>query len=208
EVQSASVFARDIKLGNIALRSPEFFVRREADGSLNWASVVPKGEKEQTTTSQPSQEATQSHANDESLKLRIEEVRIDDGQIHFADAAAPTPFKTDITDLLVVFRKFALPQADPATLEVSFGTKFGESLKHAATLFVSPLKIDGSLEVNGVKPKNYSPYYASSVGFDVQEGRFALSTRFLAAQNGTVDATISGLQASLNKLRLRMRGAN
>ncbi len=41
-VQSATVFARDVSLGNVVLQKPEVFVRRERDGSLNWMSVVPK----------------------------------------------------------------------------------------------------------------------------------------------------------------------
>jgi len=208
EVQSAIVFARDVKLGNVVLSSPEVFVRREHDGTLNWMSVVPKGEQVGTGSQPPQEQETARSETDQPMKLQVEEVRVEQGQIHFADDAAPKPFKTDIADLLVVFRKFALPQVDPATLEVSFGTKFGESFKHAATLLVSPLNIDGSFELNGVKPKNYSPYYAPAVRFDVEEGTLDLSSRFRAAQTGkTVDATISGLQASLSKLRLRKRGA-
>jgi hypothetical protein len=40
-VESATVFARDVKLGNILLQSPELYLRRERNGSLNWMSVVP-----------------------------------------------------------------------------------------------------------------------------------------------------------------------
>ncbi len=207
-VQSAAVFARDVKLGNVVLRSPEVFVRREHDGTLNWVSVVPKREQAGTGSQPPQEQEAARDETDQPMKLRVEEVRVENGQIHFADDAAPKLFKTDIADLLVVFRKFALPQVDPATLEVSFGTKFGESFKHTSMLFASPLNIDGSLEVSGVKPKNYSPYYAPLVRFDVEEGTLDLSTRFRAAQTGkTVNATISGLQASLSKLRLRKRGA-
>ncbi len=143
------------------------------------------------------------------MKLQVEEVRVEQGQIHFADDAAPKPFKTDIEDLLVVLRKFALPQVDPATLEVAFGTKFGESFKHAATLLVSPLNVDGSLELNGVKPKNYSPYYAHS-GPLRRRGRHAEPVHAVSRGAGwakRLGATISGLEASLSKLRLRKRGA-
>ena len=206
-VESATVFARDIKLGNVLLRNPEVFVRRERDGSLNWMSIVPKA-GHNGNDSQPKETAVEHNASDPQMKLQLAEARVEQGKIHFADEGAPKPFKTDIEGLLVVLQKFALPQVDPATLEVAFGTTFGESIKYASTLFVSPLNVDGNLEVSGVKPKNYSPYYAHLVRFDVEDGTLNLSTRFRATQAGQeISAVVTGLDASLSKLRLRKRGA-
>ncbi len=206
-VQSATVFARDISLGNVVLQSPEVFVRRERDGSLNWMTVVPKAGPA-GNDSQPKEVAPEHNADEPQLKLQIAEARVEQGTVHFADEAAPKPFKTDIEGLLVALRKFALPQVDPATLEAALGTKFGENVKYTSTLFVSPLNVDGDLEVSGVKPKNYAPYYAHLVRFDVEDGTFNLSTRFRATQAGQdISAAVTGLDASLSKLRLRKRGA-
>ena len=204
-VESATVFARDVRLGNILVRAPEAFVRRERDGSLNWMHALPKGMNE--APGPRPQEAAESPATEQPVHLHVEEVRLEQGQIHLDDEAAPKPFKTDIQGLLVVLRKFALPQVDPAALEVEFGTGFGESVKHAGMLLASPFSLDGSLEVKGVKPRNYAAYYANSVRFDIEDGALSLSTRLRAAQTGqSFAAAVSGLQASLDKLRLRKRG--
>ena len=56
-VQSAFVFRREAALGNVVLRSPELFVRREHDGSLNWMSVVPAP---QSTGSAPNEPAAET----------------------------------------------------------------------------------------------------------------------------------------------------
>jgi len=203
-VEPTTVFARDVKLGNILLRAPEVFVRRERNGSLNWMHALPEGTNEGPAP-QP-QETAQSSANEPPLHLHVEEVRLEQGQIHLDDEAAPKPFKTDIQGLLVVLRKFAFPQVDPAALEVEFGTGFGESVKHAGMLLAAPFSIDGSLEVKGVKPKNYAAYYANLLRFDIEDGTLSLSTRLRAAQTGqSFAASVSGLQASLDKLRLRKR---
>jgi hypothetical protein len=206
-VESATVFARDVKLGNVLLRNPEVFVRRERDGSLNWMTVVPKA-GHNGSDSPPNETATDREGSEPQMKLRLEEARIEQGKVHFADEAAPKLFKTDIEGLLVALRKFALPQVDPATLEVALGTAFGESIKTASTLFISPLNVDGNLEVTGVKPRNYSAYYGHLVRFDIEDGTLNLSTRFRAAQTGQdISAAVVGLDASLSKLRLRKRGA-
>ena len=206
-VQSAIVFARDISLGNVVLQSPEVFVRRERDGSINWMTVVPKSGPN-GSSAEAEAAASEGSTSGPQLKLQIEEVRIEQGTVHFSDEAAPKPFKTDIEGLLVSLRKFALPQIDPATLDAALGTKFGESVKYASTLFLSPLNVDGTLEINGIRPKNYAPYYAHLVRFDIEDGIFNLSTRFRAAQaDQEISAAVTGLDASLSKLRLRKRGA-
>ncbi len=204
-VESATVFARDVKLGSILVLGPEVFLRRERDGSLNWMGILPK------QSEPPPDAASAKPAEDgapQPLKLQVAEVKVEQGQVHFSDDAVAKPFKTDIEDLQVVLKKFALPQTEPASVELAFNTKFGESVKHASTLFVSPLNLDGNLEVTGVKPRNYAPYYGHLVLFDVEEGTLDLSARFRASQAGEkLSAAVSGLDTSLTKLRLRKRGA-
>ncbi|HYL17127.1 MAG TPA: DUF748 domain-containing protein, partial [Burkholderiales bacterium] len=105
------------------------------------------------------------------LKFAVAEVKLEKGQVHFEDAATPKPFKTDIQNIQASVQKFALPQTEPALVELAFDTRFGESVKHASTLFVAPLNVDGSLEVAGVKPRNYAPYYSQSVLSTSKTGR-------------------------------------
>src|SRR5262249_36486985 len=75
-------------------------------------------------------------------------------------------------------------------------------------VFASPLSVDGSLEIKGVKPKNYSAYYAHLIRFDVEDGALALSTRLRAAQaEQSFAVAVSELQMPLEKQRLRKRDA-
>lgn len=209
-VESAKVFARQVKLGSIAVDSPEVYVRRERDGTLNWMSVVPKdsaaSKDDETSNDAETPEDARSNAQP-ALNLDVTEVKVDHGQVHFADDTAAKPFKTDLEDLRIVVQKLVLPQTAPASLELDFKTRFGESVKHTGTLLASPLDVDGSVELTGVKPRNYAPYYSNLVLFDIEDGTLNLSTRFhLAQANKKVSATVAGLDAVLTKLRLRKRG--
>ena len=203
-VDSVKVFARDAKLGIVLVQEPEVFVRRERDGKLNWMSILPQS-SESTTKTAPAKPAEDEET---PLKFAVAEVKLEKGQVHFEDHATPKPFKTDIESIEASVQKFTVPQTEPALVELGFDTRFGERVKHAGTLFVTPLNVDGSLELSGVKPRNYAPYYSQFVLFDVVDGTLDVSTHFRVAQNEQkVSATVSALDVSLTKLRLRKRGA-
>jgi Domain of Unknown Function (DUF748) len=210
-VVSAVVFAREVKLGNVLVENPEVFVRRERDGNLNWLNLVREASAQSGEKSVPSPEAEPPRpgSGGSPWKLEIARFEIKQGKLHFADETTPKPFQTDAENLRLVVQKIAYPQREPAAVELGFDTRWGESITAASVLFITPLHVDGSIDITGLQPRNYAPYFAQSVGFDVREGTLNVSTRFKAAQaEQETSATLSGLNASVDQLRLRKRGAS
>ena len=116
-------------------------------------------------------------------------------------------FRTDLQGIEFALRNFALPQTAPALIELEFKTAFNEAFKHNSTLLIAPLTSEGHMEISGVRPKNYAPYYAPSILFDVEDAVVGATTGYRFKQEGKdLDATVSGLNATLNTLRLRKRG--
>ena len=197
-VDSMEVFARKLAFGTIALTAPEVFVRRERNGSLNWMALIPQddGPREPQGPSQPPQ-------------VSVAEVKITDGQVHYVDQVPDKGFRTDLQGIAFALQKFALPQTEPAHIELEFKTRFNEAVKHSSTLLLSPLTSEGSIEISGVRPKNYAPYLAPPVLFvDVEDGLLSASARYRFEQAGEeASATVSDLTATLSSLRLRKHGA-
>ena len=207
-VDAISVFAREVKLGNVLIEDPELFVRREHDGSLNWAALA--GKTGNAHGAAPAKVGADPENNsDPELAVTVTEIKLERGRVHFVDENTASPFKTDVDAAQVAVRGFALPQKDPMTLEASFATGFSESAKAKATVVLSPLQIEGDIELGKIAAKNYAPYYAPLVLVDVQDGVIDASTHFRAEQKPSgLSAILSGLQLSIGKLRLRKRGAS
>ena len=211
-IESIGVFARQIKFGSILIDDPEFFIRRDRDGQLNWAKAVSaQAAAPGQTEASPSAEPPAATRDDAPppVKVQIAGVQVNKGRVHFADEAMPQPFKVDVTALNLMLHGFSLPQKNPLALEASFSTGSGEAVKQTGNLLLSPLGFDGDVELTNAKLKNYAPYYAHLFSFDVQDGAVNLSAHVRATQSSSgISGTFSELDALVTKLRLRKRGVS
>jgi uncharacterized protein involved in outer membrane biogenesis len=191
-IASADIFAADIKLSKLALRSPKLYLSKEKSGRLNLASLMPSS----NGNSKPSGKPT---------RIEIAEADLSGGSIQFIDESLPRPFRTSVHDLNLAVRKFSTASAKPASIEASLQTEDGSSLKHTGTLTLAPLAAAGSLEIGKLHPKSYFPYYGASLLFEVADGALDLSTHYQYRQEGD-QFTLSGLSATLTTLRLKRAG--
>jgi hypothetical protein len=197
-VNNIDVFGRNFAFGTIALQSPEVFVRRDRDGRLNWLAMIPA----QDAPDNPPQEKPAR-----PIELSVPEVRIDNGQVHFTDLVPAKAFKTDLSGIEAALRGFTLPQEAPAQAELTFETSFGETVKYAGSLTISPLASEGAVEANRIPLVNYEPYYQDLVLYRLEDGVADLTTRyaFTATDQGP-DIKLSGLNLDLAAMRLRKPG--
>jgi uncharacterized protein involved in outer membrane biogenesis len=192
-IQSVDVFGQRYALGVIAVRSPEVFVRRDADGQLNWSSVMP-----QPAGSDPGESKAQ---------LAIAELALSDGRVHFVDRVPIKEFRADLTDIRVSVTKFAMPQQEPALVDAALQTAFGESVALNASLALDPLASEGNVTASKIQLAKYEPYYAGLVLYTLEQGIAEVSTRYSLRQAPQgVQASLSQLNLGLQSLRLRKRG--
>ena len=197
------ISGRRFAIGQVSLRAPEVFVRREPDGTLNWMTLLPEPQAQEGATSAQAEKPPEAPVT----QIAIAEVRISDGQVHFLDRVPSKEFRTDLTGVQASLKQFALPQQAPAALAVSLSTSLNETLTHNSRLTLSPFTSEGTVEIKGIRPGNYASYYRDSVRFDVTDGQLALSAGYRVEKpaEGEPHIAISDLQATLNGLRLRER---
>jgi hypothetical protein len=194
------VLERKIELGNIALTSPEVFVRRDKSGVVNWMSVRPQMDTTEPRAAQASSDAT--------LSLSAGEVAIHDGVVHLDDQLPAKGFRSDLSAIQASLRQFALPQKAPAQADVAFNTSLGETVKLAATVLLEPLTSEGSVEVTKVKLKSYEPYYRDLLAYNLEDGNADLSAKYAFARTADgVKLRVSELDLALASIRMRKPGA-
>ena len=199
-VTAIDVFGRNYEFGTIALQSPEVFVRRDRDGSLNWLAVVPKRE----ASAAPAQAEP-----GQPMKLAVPEVRISGGQVHVTDLVPEKGFKADMSGIEATLRGFAMPQAEPAHAELALRTSLGETVKYTGSLTLSPLASEGAIEVNQIRLVNYQPYYQDLILYRLEDGIADLTTRYLfAATDQGANIKLSDFNLGLASVRMRKPGEN
>jgi uncharacterized protein involved in outer membrane biogenesis len=196
-ITGINVFNSQYSFGTVTLRQPEVFVRRDRDGRLNWMALVPPA-------AAPAPEKPPA-----AVALTLPALAVHDGVVHVVDLTPDPAFRTDLTGIQATLRDFELPQQQPARLEVAFGTGFGEGVKHAGSLLLSPLSSSGTLEARKVQLTRYSPYYRSLLLYQLEAGVADLSTRYALRMGGKQpDVRLDGLDFSLASARLRRPGAD
>ena len=88
-VTGIDLLERRISLGNIALTSPEFFVRRDQDGAVNWMHVRPQIEA-------PAPKTTET-ADTPPITLTVAELAIHDGLLHLDDRVPTNGFRSELS---------------------------------------------------------------------------------------------------------------
>jgi outer membrane protein OmpA-like peptidoglycan-associated protein len=226
-IDAVDVFARKAHLGAILLQSPEVHAKLDKAGVLNLTTLVGNENSSPPSTTEPSatqpvesekpeppppqvaqpENAPQGTERGEapSPVVEVEEVRVTDGKLYFNDETTEKPFQTTLDSVNVSIKQFSTDQTKPFTVEAAIKSEVGEAIKQTGTVILSPLKVEGEVELQGVLVNRYAPYYARFLLFDIEEGLVDLATKYAYAKEEN-SATLSGLTITLKSLRLKKPG--
>ncbi len=204
-IASSDVFSKKAELSSVLVRSPDLRVRRDREGKLNLASMLPKTAADNAAAAEKGKAGKEKESS--PFTLEAAEIRLADGKISFEDLFPEKPFRTSLEGIEVTVRHFSNAPGKKTAVEAAFRTEAGETFTHSGELAVEPFAAEGTVGIGKVPLKKYSPYYAGMVLFDVGDGVLDLSTRYRhAGKEGGGDTVLSGLGLELRSLRLRKRG--
>jgi uncharacterized protein involved in outer membrane biogenesis len=226
DIESIDVFARDIDISKIAVNGLSVDIVRERDGMLNLLALLPRpaaakaggsagpapvaGSTEPVLSPPGSAEGSPPPAAalpGQALRYSVNAFTLDDGRIVFTDRSLAAPFRTELTDLDVAVMGLNNKRSEPAQVSASIRTGFGETLSAKAAVSLAPAGAEGSVDLSGVRPRNYAPYYAPRVRFEIDDAKVDLSTRFRVAQGADgLAASLEALSLSVADLRTRRSG--
>jgi hypothetical protein len=141
------------------------------------------------------------------LSFSFDEMRWVDASISFIDTSGGKSFRTVLSPLDVVISYFSKEENAKASYRIAFDTEAGERFEQSGVFTVNPPSSSGSLTLEGLKLAKYAPYYEDYLLFDIEDGRFGLSSQYTYSEHGdSREGDIFNLQANLRDLELRKRG--
>ncbi len=205
-----------IHLSKVSIQSPDVEVRRDANGVLNIAAILPqeseakpaakKTEKAEkpAKTEKTGKTAETSH---QALSLDIDAITLSGGRIAFSDVSAGKPFKTVLSPVELKVDHFSNGRDRQAVYTLSIESEAKETVKAQGRFSLDPIGSEGMLEVSSVVLKKYGPLLSNVVLFDIRDGRLDVSTLYKYAQGlKEPELDLSGLSLSLRSLRLGKAG--
>lgn len=199
-IASAELISRRIHLSEVLFQSPEVDILRDKTGKTNIQSILPVRKTKKTVPE-----------NEKSLRplsIDVDEIKLAAGKVFFSDFSGNKPFETTLEPVNVSISHFSNAKDKKAAFNLSLQTEANEIVKLYGEFCFDPLISEGTLELETVPLKKYSPYYMDNITFVVEDGNLELQTGFKYAKddNGS-ELTLSDMSASLDSVSLK-RGAD
>lgn len=210
-VNGLDVFGRKVDVARIGLEGPALDLRREKDGSLNLARLIPKLPAQDD--SRPDEKAAAPFG------FEIGEIAITSGKVTLADLVPDKPFRRQIEKLELRVRGLSSTENSRAGIEIGFesiasGNDAPSSgavparADFAGEVQLAPTKVGGKLRVLQVRLADLYPYYEAAINAEVVDGTADVSAAFdISLDGGRPTGRVSGIAATLNELRLKLPDA-
>ncbi len=195
---SVEPFVRKVHLARVFLQSPELTVRREKTGTTNLETLLPK-----PAPAKPAADKAPEPASG-SLVLDVDEISIAGAKLLFSDLFTRLPFKTTLDPIDVKVLQLSTRPDTKGRYSLSVKTEAQEDIALEGEISLTPLSVEGKVEVKSALLKKYAPYYRDSILFDVESGRLDLSSKYRYTQGeGAPEIVASEAAVSLSALRLK-----
>ncbi len=187
-LQASSLLQRSLNFKEISLTRPSVGFTLHPDGTNNFSNIGPPPSNETTSAPPPTTEPAEPS---KPLLIRIETLRLDEGQARFEDRSASRPYKTVIGPINFEVTNFKtdpdwshphrfLARMDPDTV-----------LSWAGSFSVSPFWSEGKVELSGVHVPSFEPYYAERFRGHLLDGAVSLKFDYrLDTAGGRVDLQV------------------
>jgi uncharacterized protein involved in outer membrane biogenesis len=198
-IGDANLTAQIFHVTEVRLAGLELDVRRQANGTLNLQRMLPR------TASGP-KEAPPSRSD--APQFTVQTVDLSGIKVAFEDRTTTPTFRATLDDVSLAVHGLSNLPGKTATLQFGARATPGGTIKQHGSLTLAPhLVATGSLELDGLEPGRFAPYYASAIAFDVVSARLRLGTGYHVEQRPRADTAVSldGAFLELADLALRRR---
>ncbi|MFL5899134.1 MAG: DUF748 domain-containing protein, partial [Solirubrobacterales bacterium] len=182
-IGEANLTAQIFHLAEVRLAGLELDVRRHANGTLNLERMLPR-------TPSGSKEAPPSRSG--GPQFTIQTVDLSGIKLNFEDRTTTPVFRATVEDLSLAVKGLSNSPGKAATLQLEAKATPGGAIKQRGSLILAPhLIAKGNLEIDGLEPGRFAPYYASAIDFDVVSARLRVGTSYHVEQPRGADTAVS-----------------
>jgi outer membrane protein OmpA-like peptidoglycan-associated protein len=195
-----SLATTDLRLGlapfslhadEMVARAPRANVVIAADGRLNVASALAFG---------GGKAAAGASAPPARPEITVGRLRIEQGQLDFADHTLATPFATSVHDLAGALAGLSTAEDSPARIELNGRVgKYGEARVRGALEPVAPAtRTNVELRLRNLALADFTPYAVKFAGYRIDSGRLSASLRYRVREGRLVGSN----QLEFDRLKL------
>jgi uncharacterized protein involved in outer membrane biogenesis len=202
-IADSDLTAQQIHVEKIVIAGLQLYLRRERDGTFSVEHLFPAA-----PASKPGRAKHPKPEEHPGPRFTIDHVALENAAIDLRDEAVEPALETEIRGLSVTVRGLSNHPGTTAHESVRLHVRPNLSLSQEGTLRLAPLEAKGKLDVEGIEPARFAPYFQDKVAFDLIRGRLGLGGAYLFEQaREQLVVRVSDAFLTVGDLAARRRGA-
>jgi uncharacterized protein involved in outer membrane biogenesis len=208
-VNSLDVFGRKVDIARVGLELPAVDLRRERDGSLSLARLVPKMPKQD--------EARAGDKSEPPFAFEVGEIAITHGSITLEDLVPEKPFRRRLEKVELRVSRLASAENSRAAVELGFDSiPAGDNtaspaparVDYTGEVQLTPMQVGGKLQILQIKLGDLYPYYEAAINTEVLDGTADVSAQFdISVKDGAPTGRVTDVAATVSGVHLQLPGA-
>jgi uncharacterized protein involved in outer membrane biogenesis len=202
-IGSLQVFARKANLKAVNGQGLEVYLRRRKESGINFANLTDAEPDRSAAKVEPAADENKTKKTEPPFLYQIERLLLDAAKLHYVDETTSKPYQTRLDNVRIDIKGLSNERDKKAAVEIAFETAAKERVAHSGALQLTPLLAEGKIEVEGLQPGGFKPFFQDTLALEVREGFLDLTTRYLFQQTDDgSDFKFSELEAALRSVRL------
>ena len=191
-LQSDSVWTKALHLADVQLDKPKTEVLFNKDGTLNLSQLF------KLPASEPKPDEPQS----KPFPLRIDNIKLADGYLHFVDMRPSEPIEFLYDSMNFELKNLSTLPDDNAEMTLVAAGPEGGRVDWSGKLSLVPITSQGKLKVTDAKMKAWWPYVRDSVPLVLEDGILNFSTDYTLDLAKDTEMVLSNASASIAPFRI------
>ena len=191
-LQSDSLWTKALHLADVQLDKPKTELLFNKDGTLNLTQLFKL----------PASEPTQTDPNSKPFPMRIDNIKLAGGYLHFTDMRPSEPIEFLYDSMDLELKNLSTLPDDNADMTLVAAGPAGGRIDWTGTLSLVPITSTGKLKVTDGKMKVWWPYVRDALPLALEDGVLNFSTDYTLNLSKETEMVLSNATASIAPLRI------
>ena len=191
-LQTDSLWTKALHLADVQLDKPKTELLFNKDGTLNLTQLFKL----------PASDPTPSDPESKPFPLRIDNIKLADGYLHFTDMRPGEPIEFLYDSMDLELKNLSTLPDDNADMTLVAVGPAGGRVDWSGTLSIVPITSTGKLKVTDGQMKTWWPYVRDAVPLVLEDGVLNFSTDYTLNLSKETEMMLSNASASISPLKI------
>ena len=191
-LQTDSLWTKALHLADVQLDKPKTELLFSKDGSLNLTQLFKL----------PASEPTPAEPDSKPFPVRIDNIKLADGYLHFTDMRPSEPIEFLYDSMDLELKNLSTLPDDNADMTLVAAGPAGGRIDWSGTLSLVPITSTGKLKVTDGQMKVWWPYVRDALPLALEDGVLNFSTDYTLNLSKETEMVLSNASASIAPLKI------